>query len=312
MLFRSAGGVRSDIVVPCKIKPLSGSSIRVSVSGLMGGHSGANINSGRANANKLMGRLLSALYQTQQIALISLAGGSKDNAITRETEAVIAVPSVAMASMNLLALADEIAGELVPEDRDCRIACERLTESEAASITGVMDEASTARVLGLLANAPCGVLAMSREVDGLVEYSRNLGILRTTQEGVRITFTSRASRESRLDGTVSALNALAGALGATVRHHSRYPGWEYAPVSAVRDAYTAAFETVLGGEMDVVAIHAGLECGYIKKQVPDMDIISIGPDMKGIHSPDEVLYLDSVERVWKVVARMITDWCVEG
>jgi dipeptidase D len=80
----------------------------------------------------------------------------------------------------------------------------------------------------------------------------------------------------------------------------------------VRDAYTAAFGAVLGGEMDVVAIHAGLECGYIKKQVPDMDIISIGPDMKGIHSPDEVLYLDSVERVWKVVARMITDWCVEG
>ena len=305
-----AGGIRSDLVIPVSHEALGEREYcRVSLTGLAGGHSGADIHTGRASANLLLGRLLCAL---PDVRLVSIEGGSKDNAITREAEAVIAVPSVAMASMSLLALADEIAGELVPEDRDCRIACERLTESEAASITGVMDEASTARVLGLLANAPCGVLAMSHEVDGLVEYSRNLGILRTTQEGVRITFTSRASRESRLDGTVSALNALAGALGATVRHHSRYPGWEYAPVSAVRDAYTAAFETVLGGEMDVVAIHAGLECGYIKKQVPDMDIISIGPDMKGIHSPDEVLYLDSVERVWKVVARMITDWCVEA
>lgn len=305
-----AGGIRSDLLIPVSYEASVGREYcRVSLTGLAGGHSGADIHTGRASANLLLGRLLCAL---PDVRLVSIEGGSKDNAITREAEAVIAVPSVAMASMSLLALADEIAGELVPEDRDCRIACERLTEAEQASITGVMDEASTARVLGLLANAPCGVLAMSHEVEGLVEYSRNLGILRTTQEGVRITFTSRASRESRLDGTVSALNALAGALGATVRHHSRYPGWEYVPVSAVRDAYTAAFGAVLGGEMDVVAIHAGLECGYIKKQVPDMDIISIGPDMKGIHSPDEVLYLDSVERVWKTLARMIIDWCVEG
>jgi hypothetical protein len=109
---------------------------------------------------------------------------------------------------------------------------------------------------------------------------------------------------------ITTMNALAAMVGGTVNHHSRYPGWEYAPISAVRDAYTAAYDAVIGGEMQVVAIHAGLECGYIKKQLPDMDIISIGPDMQGIHSPDEVLFLDSVERVWRALGRMIADWNV--
>ena len=94
------------------------------------------------------------------------------------------------------------------------------------------------------------------------------------------------------------------------QHHSRYPGWEYAPISPVRDAYTKAYTSLYGGDMKVVAIHAGLECGYIKKQLPDMDIISIGPNMKDIHSPDEVLYLDSVERVWRALARLMADWSV--
>ena len=303
-----AGGVRSDLTIPVLREPVGERELcRVTLTGLAGGHSGADIHTGRASANLLLGRLLAAL---PNVRLVSVEGGSKDNAITREAAAIVAVPSVAMTSMTLLGLADEVAGELVPEDQNCRIVCERLTDEEASAVVGMMDEASTARVLGLLSNAPCGVLAMSRDVAGLVEYSRNLGILRTTADAVRITFTSRASRESRLDGTVTSLDALAGALGATVRHHSRYPGWEYAPVSAVRDAYTKAYAEVVGGDMKVVAIHAGLECGYIKRRIPDMDIISVGPNMKDIHSPDERLYLDSVERVWRTLASLIAHWNV--
>ncbi len=303
-----AGGVRSDLTIPVLREPVEARELcRVTLTGLAGGHSGADIHTGRASANLLLGRLLAAL---PDVRLVSVEGGSKDNAITREAEAIVAVPSVAMTSMTLLGLSDEMAGELVPEDQNCRIVCERLTDEEASAVVGMMDEASTARVLGLLSNAPCGVLAMSHDVAGLVEYSRNLGILRTTADAVRITFTSRASRESRLDGTVTSLDALAGALGATVRHHSRYPGWEYAPVSAVRDAYTKAYAEVVGGDMKVVAIHAGLECGYIKRRIPDMDIISVGPNMKDIHSPDERLYLDSVERVWRTLASLIAHWNV--
>ena len=305
-----AGGIRSDLDLPIVREALDGRELcRVRLTGLGGGHSGADIHTGRQSANLLLGRLLASL--APDIRLVSIEGGSKDNAITREGEAVVAVPSVATASMRLLMLGDDIAGELVKADEGCHIVCERLTEDEAATIEAVMDETTTSRVLGLLANAPCGVLAMSAEVEGLVEYSRNLGILRTTETDVRMTFTSRASRESRLDGTVTALNALARAVGGRVDHHSRYPGWEYAPVSTVRDAYSAAYRAVCGKEMTVVAIHAGLECGYIKKQIPDMDIISIGPDMRAIHSPDETLYLDSVERVWQALERLVTDWSVK-
>ena len=303
-----AGGVRSDLIIPVTRESVGERALcRVTLTGLAGGHSGADIHTGRASANLLLGRFLAAL---PDVRLVSVEGGSKDNAITREATAVIAVPHVAMASMTLLGLSDEVAGELVPEDRNCRIVCESLTEQEAAAVPGMMDAPSNARVLGLLSNAPCGVLAMSYEVAGLVEYSRNLGILRTNEDSVRITFTSRASRESRLDATQTSLDALAGALGATVRHHSRYPGWEYAPVSAVRDAYTKAYDAVVGGDVKVVAIHAGLECGYIKKQIPDMDIISVGPNMKDIHSPDETLFLDSVERVWQTLAKLVAEWNV--
>ena len=304
-----AGGIRSDLMLPIAREPRAAYELcRVSLTGLGGGHSGADIHTGRASANLLLGRLLAAL---DEVRLVSVEGGSKDNAITREAFAVIAVPSVAMASMKLMSLGDDVAGELVAADENCRIRCERLTDEEAHAIDQVMDQVTTDRVLGLLANAPCGVLAMSEEVEGLVEYSRNLGILRTTDEVVRMTFTSRASRESRLDGTVTALDALARALGATVSHHSRYPGWVYAPVSAVRDAYTAAYRALYGKEMEVLAIHAGLECGYVSRQIPDMDIISVGPNMKAIHSPDETLYLDSVERVWRVLMRLFEDWHVQ-
>ncbi|MBO5898925.1 MAG: beta-Ala-His dipeptidase, partial [Clostridia bacterium] len=266
-----AGGIRSDLDIPIAKEPIGARELcRVRLTGLGGGHSGADIHTGRQSANLLLGRLLASL--APDVRLVSVEGGSKDNAITREAEAVIAVPSVAMASMRLLMLGDEIAGELVKADEGCHIACERLTEDEAASVDAVMDETTTSRVLGVLSNAPCGVLAMSAEVEGLVEYSRNLGILRTTEASVRMTFTSRASRESRLDGTVTALDALARAVGGTVGHHSRYPGWEYAPVSPLRDAYREAYRAVCGKEMTVVAIHAGLECGYIKKQINDMDI----------------------------------------
>lgn len=305
-----AGGIRSDLDIPITREALGTRELcRVSLTGLGGGHSGADIHTGRQSANLLLGRLIGSL--APDVRLVCVEGGSKDNAITREACAVIAVPSIALASMQLLSLGDDIAGELVKADENCRIACERLTADEAAAFDTVMDETTTARVLGVLANAPCGVLAMSAEVEGLVEYSRNLGILRTTDTHVRMTFTSRASRESRLDGTVTALDALARAVGGKVDHHSRYPGWEYAPVSTVRDAYRAAYRAVCGKDMTVVAIHAGLECGYIKKQLPDMDIISIGPDMRAIHSPDETLYLDSVERVWQALTAMVADWHVK-
>lgn len=300
-----AGGIRSDLVIPTKEQPCQGQALRLSVTGLCGGHSGEDINKGRANANLIMGRLLAALPGAR---LVEIEGGSKDNAIPRECRATVVVPDADAARAALAALSEDIAGELVAEDGRMRVdvqACDQKYDN-------AWDEQTTLRVIGALTTAPCGVLAMSRDVAGLVEFSRNLGIVRTQAGGVKITFTSRSSRESRLDATIASLNTLAALLGAEINHHSRYPGWEYSPASALRDAYVEAYRALFDQPVRICAIHAGLECGYMKKQRPELDIISVGPNMQGIHSPDETLFLDSVERVWQTLARLIEHWNVQA
>ena len=273
-----AGGLRSDITLPCSTKPFAGRAIRVAISGLMGGHSGENINSGRANANKLMGRILAALWGEQKFALVSLSGGSKDNAIPRECEALLAV---------------------LDADSFCVI-CEDAEEDAV-----MMDEESTLRAITLLSTVQNGVITMSRQVKGLVEFSRNLGVIRTEGDQITFTLSTRSSIESQLAASIDELELFAKLLGASIRHHGRYPGWSYAKTSAIRDAYLAAYREIVGGEAAIDVIHAGLECGVISSKLPDMDMISVGPDMFDIHSPDEALDLDSVETFWKIVERLI-------
>ena len=136
-----------------------------------------------------------------------------------------------------------------------------------------------------------------------------LGTYVVENDTVTFVFASRSAMESRLDASTQQLDALASAIGATTKHHSRYPGWNFAPVSAVRERYLAAYREVTGEDAAVNVIHAGLECGIISANLPDMDIISIGPTMHDIHSPDEALDLDSVELFWKTVERLIVQWC---
>ena len=140
-----------------------------------------------------------------------------------------------------------------------------------------------------------------------MEFSRNLGVIRAEDGKLTFVFSTRSSIEGQLDLSMRDLNLLAAAVGGSIRHHSRYPGWSYAEHSAVRDAYLAAFRAVTGTDARVNVIHAGLECGIIHQHVPDMDMISIGPDMQNIHSPDEALDLDSVERFCEVLARVIEE-----
>lgn len=297
-----AGGVRTDMTLQAKTEPFCGSALRISLRGLMGGHSGENINCGRANANKLMGRLLAALTQQQEMRLVSLDGGSKDNAIPRECEAVVAVSDVEAAIQILTATASELTQELVAEDRGFTLVCED-AEPEAY----VLSHEDTARAVCVLACVANGVLEMNHHIPGMVEFSRNLGVVKSEQNKLTFIFATRSAMESRLDASMRELDALAAALGCQTRHHSRYPGWDFAADSAIRDAYLAAYRNVTGTDACVNVIHAGLECGIIHAKLPDMDMISIGPDMHDIHSPDEALDLDSVEVFWKTVARLISD-----
>lgn len=291
------GGLRSELALQTGVEKNTHDCLEIFVHGLAGGHSGCDIHRGRANANRLMGRLLAAVPDAR---LVSLNGGSKDNAIPRECRAQVSVADAAAAEKRLRDVAAEISCEMCADDRGFSleiIACARAVET--------FDEKSTHRAIAILTATQNGVLEWHRDVDGLVEYSRNLGVVRTEGNTVTFVFSSRSSMEGRLDATVRELDALGASLGCKTHHHSRYPGWSYAPVSKVRDAYLRAYREVTGKDCRVEVIHAGLECGIIYSRLPDMDMISVGPTMYDIHSPSERLDLSSTETFWKTIVRVV-------
>ncbi len=300
-----AGGLRTELRMDFSPIAFAGECLHLRLKGLAGGHSGENINSGRANANKLMGRILARLANDngdacRELHIVSLDGGSKDNAIPRECEAVISVSSAEEAMAVIEEEAALIAGELGESDRGFELVC--YTDEEQACM---MNELDTRRAIAVLACSANGVLEMSRSIEGLVEYSRNLGVVSSEEGKLTFVFSTRSSFEARLDASVRELDLLATVTDCKARHYSRYPGWSYCKTSALREAYCRAYREVLEQEARVNVIHAGLECGVIRSFVPDMDMISIGPNMQDIHSPDEALDLDSVEEFWSVLAHLI-------
>lgn len=299
-----AGGIRSEIDIPINTVPYSLPRIEIELKGLCGGHSGGCIHMGRANANKLMARILTALHSVHPFRLVSMEGGSKDNAIPRECRAVIATEAVDETLAYLTAYEKTVAKELGEEDRGFHLIT---STSSAVATDRAMDTLATSRVLAVLTSAQNGVIAMSHDVPGLVEYSRNLGVVRTDLEHCRFAcvFSTRSAIEAQIDASVEQLNMLAAVVGAKTRHHSRYPGWSFAKVSSLRDTYCEHYRRVMGKDVEVTIIHAGLECGIIKNHLPDMDAISVGPDMQGIHSPDEKMDLRSCELFWEILRGII-------
>lgn len=294
-----AGGVRSDLSLRCVGTDFKGEAITVKLTGLMGGHSGANIDSGRANANKLMGRLLASLIAQTDARLVSVEGGSKDNAIPRECVAILAVADEEKAIEILTDTAAQIAQELIEDDRGFRLDVES-TEAHNMMLT----KEETLRAVTVMNCAANGVLAMSADIAGLVETSRNLGVIRTEDGEIAFVFSSRSSVESKLDASILELDTLAAITGCTVKHYSRYPGWSFAKTSELRDRYSECYREVTAEDAQVYVIHAGLECGIIYSHIP-MDMISIGPTAKDIHSPDEALNLSKTEIFWKTLAKLI-------
>jgi len=166
-------------------------------------------------------------------------------------------------------------------------------------------KADTAKLLFLLSTVANGVFAVNHELNGLVEFSRNLGIVESGEQEVKLVFSSRSARDSQIDRSAAELDAYAEQLGGTVRHYNRYPGWVYAEQSPLREAYIAAYRSVYGRKPKQEVIHAGLECGIVKEAIPDMDILSCGPVVLNLHSPDEALELSSFERFFTVILNFL-------
>ncbi len=296
-----AGGSRTEFdfeFTPVPVK--SGEkALTISLTGLAGGHSGVDINSGKSSALVLLGRLLGVAGKAGKISLVKICGGGKDNAISREAFATIVTECDREVSLAILNQAYEIKKELSSDDQGFTVKVD-YTEAEKC-----IDEQTSQKILEFLLTVKTGVIKMSNYISGLVEYSRNLGIAETGEGKVKFTLSTRSSLEAQLDLSMLELDTLGEMTGASVRHYARYPGWEFEPSSPLRELYSATYQRLYGSTLQVGVIHAGLECGILSSKMPGMDIISVGPDMFDIHSPDEHLSLCSCEKVWRVLLEVV-------
>lgn len=303
LLTSCAGGLRADCKLPVMWEKRSGSMLCVRLTGLQGGHSGAEIIKERGNSNCLMGRVLDALLQETSASLCSLEGGLADNAIPRQTEAHLIVPAEELEKG--LAILRNMEGKLQQElsvkDPDVRI---EVTQ-EGEGTTDCLKAESMKKAVAYLMSMPNGIQAMSADVEGLVETSLNLGMLQLLPECLRLTYAVRSSLESGKEAVCRKLSAVSELAGADMEMRGDYPGWAYRKNSPLRDKMIRIYEKMYGEKPRVEAIHAGLECGLFSGKLPGLDCISYGPDMKGIHTTEEVLSISSVKRVWEYLLEVL-------
>lgn len=299
-----AGGVESRVFFEKDGDMLSGNALRLRISGLCGGHSGEDIDKGRANANVLMGKLLSLITTTTGVRIVSVVGGSKTNAITRETEAVVFVEDMQKALLMCDKFRADTVSALGSEDSGfCLDADSIFTEANALSY------GLSLNIIKFINTLPSGVLRYSKGLSGLVELSRNIGVIATDEKGVFILLSSRSAIEAELDMAEKQIDKQALLVGATVEHMGRYRGWEYLGDSRLLEKYRDTYRELFGLELGAHIIHAGLECGIIKSALDGLDCISVGPDTFNLHSPDETLDLASYERFSVAVCSLIQKKC---
>ena len=295
-----AGGNTTACILPVTRTAFAGATLTVTVGGLTGGHSGAEIHKGRANSNMLMGRVLLTLAQKMDLRIQRVDGGLKDNAIPVETRATLVVSDLQAAEQ----LAGEMEKTLQNEYRTTDPAL--FVRAEAAQSTQLpLDQASTGKVICMLQCLPNGIEAMSAEIHGLVQTSLNMGILVTEEDVVRASYSVRSSVDSQKQMLKERLSCLMEQLGGRVEFSGEYTGWQYQEHSPLRERMVAVFQEQYGKAPKIEAIHAGLECGIFAGKMPGLDCVSIGPDLLEIHTPREKMSISSVQRVWAFLLEVL-------
>lgn len=299
LMVSCCGGRRMRVYLPVERqeRPVAGKAYIIRIRGLKGGHSGSDIHLQRASANRLLGRLLFTLQKEMEYDLVLADGGNMDNAICREAEAVLYMePAEKEKAKAILAAQEKIFRE---EYKDRETGITITLEEMNEDIPQTLTEQTKQNIISLLLLLPYGVQTMSSEMAGLVESSSNIGILKTNADHVFIDNAVRSSVESRKEFICQKIEAIAALCGATVEGVHDYPGWQYDPDSELLRIFKETWLEKFGVEPEVVAIHAGLECGLFAKKIPGLDLISLGPDMHDVHTPDERLSISSTIRVWE-------------
>ncbi|MFA7228752.1 MAG: aminoacyl-histidine dipeptidase [Melioribacteraceae bacterium] len=276
--------------------------LEIKVTGLKGGHSGLDINAGRGNAIKLMTRLLHELNYTFGIRLVSINGGSKHNAIPRETFAVIRVQKkfVSDAIAYVERYNEIVRAEISNVEPGLTVVA-----SESKSKSKVMDKRTTKNLIDALYSVPNGVIKMSADIPGLVETSTNLAVVVTKGKSVEATLSQRSSVESEKHDISNSIAAFLKLAEAEVAQGDGYPGWKPDINSPVLGTMKNVYHQLYGNYPEVKAIHAGLECGIIKECYQDMDMISFGPTLMDVHSPAEKIQISTVEKFWNLLTAVL-------
>ncbi|WP_019138403.1 aminoacyl-histidine dipeptidase [Peptoniphilus timonensis] len=275
----------------------------VIVNGLKGGHSGQEIQVGLGNAVKILGRSLYRLFQTVDGDLIEIEGGAKPNAIPRYARALVAVKEEDIKEVQdlIVELNSEFVTELGKVDPDVRINFEKSKGSFEKAFTSDLRD----RIINLLNLLPNGVISMSKNIHGLVETSVNVGVIENKEDSVNIISNIRSSVSSHKEYIGSVNKIAAKTFGAEVEIIAKYPAWEYKENSPLREVAKEAYKEVSGKDFKLEAIHAGLECGIFVETIGDIDMLSIGPNMKGVHAPGEHLSISSTERVFDFLIKIL-------
>lgn len=298
LLVSCAGGVTAECELPVSYEAADGLLIHLVISGLAGGHSGVEISNQGANANKLLGRVLYSISKCYDIRLVSVSGGIKDNAIPNASEAYLYVDGkLEELRAYVQKLQDIYRSEFRHTDADMNI-----TVEEASMRNVAMDKSGTDNVIASLMGLPNGIMYYSKDIDKLVETSLNLGIMSTViEEGkgrVLYSFSVRSSVESRKRELAERIECLMESYGGKVTLQGEYPAWEYVEDSKLRKLMCTCYEEMYGKKPELLAIHAGLECGIFAGKLDGLDCVSYGPDIKDIHTTREKLFIDSVARTW--------------
>jgi dipeptidase D len=267
----------------------------LTVSGLKGGHSGLEIHTGRGNAIKILNRALLVL-DPLGARLASIEGGNKRNAIPREAEAIVYLPPAAWAKAEqaVTAFNATAKAELATADPGLQV----LIAPHKGKKGKVVKKAVQAKLLATISALPHGVIKMSADIPGLVETSTNVAVIGTTPKAIALATSQRSSVDSEIKEICHTVGSVFALGGAKVKQGDGYPGWKPNLKSPILALAKTTFQQLYGKAPEVKAIHAGLECGIIGEKVPGMDMVSFGPTLEGVHSPDERIHIDTVERFW--------------
>lgn len=303
LLVGCAGGLTSRSRIPVRYVEAENTCCEITISGLVGGHSGNEIHKHRANANILMGRFLYSLGAELDYDLAELAGGQKDNVITNEAKALIQVNETDISILMEAAVRfqQELRREYAKIDEGITITI----NNQGIDTQPVLHPVSREKVVFFLMNVPFGVQKMSGEIEGLVETSANLGILQLTNQELEAGTSVRSLIQSAKTAVADKICYLTEFMGGKYDQEGTYPAWEYNEASTLKDIMADVYKEVFGKKMEITVIHAGLECGLFFDKISGLDCVSFGPDIMDIHTTNEKLCISSVQRMWEYLIKIL-------